>query len=114
MKIPHQAASGGTVGVLQWRGWPLISDICSIHLLPIPLFEGLTSPNVDGKNFWIHVQIKPKRCHLSELANDPIPADFIKRLDAGEVDGRLNLELSQLSYAQLLTVSRILRMSGNS
>ena len=33
---------------------------------------------------------------------------FLKRLEGGEIDGRLNLELARLSYSQLLTVSKIL------
>jgi hypothetical protein len=41
-------------------------------------------------------------------AEDPVVASFLKRLDAGEVDRRLNLELSRLSCSQLLTISRIL------
>jgi hypothetical protein len=40
--------------------------------------------------------------------DDAVIADFLKRLDSGQMDGRLNVELSKLSYAQILTVGRIL------
>ena len=39
------------------------------------------------------------------LNDDAAIADFLKRLDNGEVDGWLNLKLSQLSYSQLLTLT---------
>lgn len=41
-------------------------------------------------------------------SDDPVVTSFLKRLESGEVDGRLNIELSKLSYAQLLALSRIL------
>ena len=37
---------------------------------------------------------------------EPVVADFIHRLDAGEMDGQFNSELSKLSYPQLLMLLR--------
>lgn len=39
---------------------------------------------------------------------DPVIRAFIHRLDKGELNGKLNFELSKLSYGQLLRVSEIL------
>lgn len=46
--------------------------------------------------------------------NDPsdFPHDFIKRMDAGEFDGKLSDELAKLSKEQLEEVARALRELG--
>ena len=42
------------------------------------------------------------------MDDDAVIADFLKRLDTGQVDGQLNVELAKLSYSQLFMVSKIL------
>ena len=39
--------------------------------------------------------------------DDDVVGDFIDRLDKGELNGHVGVELSKLSYEQLLRVARI-------
>ena len=41
------------------------------------------------------------------MNDDAVIADFLERLDTGQVDGQLNVELAKLSYSQLLMVSKV-------
>lgn len=42
------------------------------------------------------------------MADDAVVASFIQRLEAGEMEGQFNVELTKLSSSQLLILARML------